>query len=375
MKRTSLFLKVGLIVCVFFFAPHATHAASSFEISGWIPYWRAATGTQEALGHLNTFTEINPFGYTVKENGSLYDAMGVDQEPWVSFIQTAKANKVRIIPTVMWGNPDAIDAVLSDKPLRDAHIQEIVEMVKSHSFDGVDIDYEAKYSKTKPYFSLFLKDLYAAMGNKWVECEVEARTPITSRYDNVPADYDPNDVANDYVQMNKYCDRVRVMAYDQGTVDLKLDEANPGLYAPVADPKWVEKVVRLAMTSINKNKIEIGIPTYGYEYIVSPGGVGGFSYVNDGALNPQYALNIKHDFGISTTRSSAGELNLLYYPYASSTPVTGVRTDIQTNLLVWSDAKAIKDKIDLAKKLGVRGVSIFKIDGGMDPETWSILKR
>ncbi len=372
MHKKFIFLTLSLL---FVFASKVEAATNTFEVSGWIPYWRSATGTEEALVHLNTFKEINPFGYTVKVDGTLNDAMKVDEEPWLSFIKTAQAKKVRIVPTVMSGSPEIIHNILSNKKLRDAHIKNIVAMVNSHNFDGVDIDYEAKYSETKDYYSIFLRDLYKAMGKKFVQCEVEARTPVASRYDRIPLDYDPRDVANDYKEINKYCDRVRIMAYDQGTVDLKLRQQNGGsLYAPVADPRWVEEVVTLAMKDINKKKIVLGIPTYGYEYIVTNGGIGGYSYKSDGALNPNYALDIAKTLNITPTRTKAGELSLIYYPTATSTPINGVRNDLQTNLLVWSDAKAIKDKVDLAHRLGLKGVAIFKIDGGADPAMWSILK-
>ena len=363
-----------LFVLLFIFISSPLYASTKFEVSGWIPYWRTATGTAEAFQHIDTFKELNPFGYTVKANGDLFDAAKITEEPWTTLSATAKSKKIRIIPTVMWGNPDSIHAILSNKALRRAHIQQIVSAVYANNFDGIDIDYEAKYSKTKKYYSLFLKELYKAMGKKWVVCEIESRTPILSRFDTVPADYDPNDVANDYKVINKYCDRVRVMAYDQGIVDVSLSRANPGLYAPVADPKWVEKIVNLAAKDISKKKILIGIPTYGYEYIVSPGGVGGYTYVPDGALNPKYALDIAKQLNITPTRTPANELSILYYPTSTSTAVTGVSSDLQTNLLVWSDSQSIKDKVDLAHRLGVRGVAIFKIDGGADPLIWDVLK-
>ncbi|MDB5254012.1 MAG: Copper amine oxidase-like protein [Parcubacteria group bacterium] len=360
MKRSLYFF----LVLFSLVAVHHAEAAT-FEVSGWIPYWRSATGTQEALMHLDAFTEINPFVFTIKKDGRLNDAAGIDAEPWATFMQQAKAKKVRVIPTLMWGDPDQIHMVLSNKILRDAQIRDIVMLVNKYNFDGIDIDYEAKYSKTKDYYSLFLKDLYKAMGKKFVQCEIESRTPVTSRYDNVPADYDPKDVANDYVAINKYCDRVRIMAYDQGRVDLKLNHANTNtVYAPVSDPQWVKKLVDLAAQTISKKKIMIGIPTYGYEYQVTPGGIDGYTYTRLWAFNPKYALDIAKSLNITPQRTSAGELGFIYS--STSTPAT--------NYMVWSDAGAIKEKIDLAKSLGVRGVSIFKIDGGMDPLAWSSIK-
>ncbi|MBX4216239.1 hypothetical protein KW797_04825, partial [Candidatus Parcubacteria bacterium] len=67
----------------------------SIEVSGWIPYWRKATGTQEALLHLDAFTELNPFGYTVRSNGTLADTAKLDEEPWTTLIAEERKKKIR----------------------------------------------------------------------------------------------------------------------------------------------------------------------------------------------------------------------------------------------------------------------------------------
>jgi spore germination protein YaaH len=350
--------------------------STSLEISGWIPYWRAATGTQEALLHLGSFKEINPFGYTVKQDGTLFDAMKIDEEPWPSLISAAKSKKVRVIPTVMWSNGAAIHKILSNTKTRIALEDEITALVKEKGFDGIDIDFEGKSAETKQYFSTFLKGLYQRMGKKWVMCTIEARTPLDSRYDTVPKDIQ---YANDYTAINKYCDRVRIMAYDQGAIDLKLNEAAQGPYVPVADPKWVEKVISLAAKTISKNKIVIGIPTYGYEYEAAPLSEDGYRYDLLWAFNPKYALDLAGQLGIVPQRNLAGEMS---FTYTSTTTVLAMATtdvglsasSTPFNIVWWSDAKAIQDKIALAKKLGVRGIAIFKIDGGADPAMWEALK-
>ena len=87
-------------------------AVGAFETSGWIPYWRATTGTQDVLPNLSKLTSVMPFGYTLKTDGTLADTAKLTEEPWVSFIAAARAAKVRIVPTVMSGDGNLIHRIL-----------------------------------------------------------------------------------------------------------------------------------------------------------------------------------------------------------------------------------------------------------------------
>ncbi len=372
-------------------------ATGKFEISGWMPDWRAASSTLDVAPHLNQLTSVMPFGYHVSTSGTIVDSDNIAQAPWPAFIAEAKAQKVRVIPTVEWGNGAAEQSILSNATTRVALEDQIANLVKQNGFDGIDIDFEAKQSATKDFFSTFLKGLYARMGNKWVYCTVEARMPLADRYSagaTIPPD--ATDYANDYTQMNKYCDRVEIMAYDQGTIDVRLDAARSAPYAPVADPGWVADLVSLAAQSIAKNKIIIGVPTYGYEYTVTPVG-GSNQYSVLWAFNPAYAMQIASQLGITPHRTSADELGFFYNPnlLATVAPTDGNTTQTQQaaatttvvqnegsqtnttqplNYVTWSDAQAIADKVALAHQLGIKGVAVFSLGGAEDQNMWNVLK-
>lgn len=388
-------------------APLEAQAAQKpLEVSGWLPYWRTATSTADVLPHLSSLTAVMPFGYSVRNDGTLFDAFELGSPTSttspiaLALITAARAQKVKVIPTVMWSNGAAIHAILSNKTKRIALENRIAALAKSQGFDGIGIDFENKYAKTKPYFSLFLQGLYARMGNKFVYCAIEARTPLADRYDGTPPP-DATTYANDFVAINKYCDRVQLMTYDQQTVDVTLNKAaNGSPYIPVSDTKWVEKVITLASKTISKKKLVIGIATYGYEWEVTPMPQSGFRYDLQWAFNPRYALELAASLGITPTRNSSGEMSFMYTP--TTTPMAGrdavppqdsqpasaataisyegafagpTRLDppAPQNILWWSDAQAIADKIELAKRLGVRGIAIFKFDGGEDQTLWSLL--
>lgn len=395
------------VAVVFLLVPISAEAAmqKSFEASGWIPYWRAATGTAGVLQNLKTLTEVNPFVYTLAPDGALIDNGRLDQEPWLTLRAEAKNKNIRYIPTVMTSNSELLHQLLSDTQSRIALEDTIANLVKEEGFDGIDIDFEGKKAETRDYFSTFLKGLKQRLGTKWLMCNIESRTPLADRYYDTTPPPDATTYANDFKAIGKYCDRVRLMTYDQQTIDQQLASlyaSSSQLYAPVGDPAWVEKVVILASQDIPKNKLMIGIPTYGYEYDVTVYAGPEYLYKILWTFNPRYATDIAAQYGITPYRAPWGEL-AFSYALSTSTGSTGspqaATSSLQTasalsglsaalaastyaqtynsNLpfryVVWPDAESVRQKVELAKRLGVRGVSIFKLDGGQDPNIWNVL--
>ncbi len=371
-----------LFVIVSSFLPLSLFAAmkeTPLSVSGWLPYWKRNEAASSTLHYLNKLTEISPFSYTVNTDGSLKNPMKTDEEPWLTLFTAARKQGVKIYPSILWTDKNQIEAILSYKKKRTAHIDEIVKEIKTQNWDGIDIDYEGKLADTREGYAKFVTELGAKLhkDKKKLICTVEARTPIDSRYSKVTDELLARiEYANDYKTIGRACDEVRIMAYDQSTDDLQLtNKYQNSLYKPVADVDWVKKVVTLALEDIPAKKIQLGIATYGYKYeIISKEGTSTPSVPRIGAMNYIYANELAKSLQIVPTRNQAGELSFTY-----STTTTSNNISKQSTYLVWySDAEAIKDKIKIAKLYKLGGIAIFKLDGAFDQklfDTLPVLRR
>ncbi len=389
-----MFKNITIAIVIFSsFMPAITNAAD-INVSGWIPYWKISDGLDDAEEHFDKLTSVYPFSFTVTSEAKLKDQAKMSSREWKKFIKSAKADDIEVIPTVMWSDTSNITIILTDTNKRTNLVKNISKMVKSGKYDGVDIDFEGKRAETKDNFSKFLKELNKELGTKTLVCTIEARTPPDSLYRDIPRVIN---YANDYKVIGSVCDRVNIMTYDQQRADIELNSSNVGSpYFPVADVKWVEKVAKLAIQSIPKSKISLGVATYGRENAVKVLPEQFESYNGVGAINHIDAVKLAEKNGITPARNKAGELEFTYFPdsatrelvlgkkakpasdpyYASNKALAYAgRTGntVFVHHVTWSDGEAIRDKIELAEDLGLAGIAIFKLDGGGDTDLWDHL--
>lgn len=361
----------------------------AFSFSAWIPFWKKQEGAAAMSLVMEKFANISPFSYEVNANGTLKDSLKMSEGFWPNWTAALKDGGIKIIPTIAFLDGDQIHALLSNKTKRIKHEDTIAALVRAQKYDGIDIDYEDKWAKTKDYFNTFIYGLALRLHaqNKILSCTLESRVPLADRFSVVPKDMA---YANDYVTLNKYCDQFRIMAYDQGSIDLNLNKkkGNGELYMPVADPVFVEKVIKETLKMVPAKKIMLGIPTYGYEYEVSwKDGVATYKRLRSHTFFQ--AMNVADRVNATPVRNSAGELSFVYatstsvdvssrltYSIFSTTSPAGLITTAGaiTRYVTMSDAGAIMDKIKLAKKYGLKGAVFFKMDGDIDPALWNILK-
>lgn len=395
LKQPSLFLNfyVGIMLLGFFLVPAVAQGASK-DVGVWIPWWTEEAGVESALDNIRDIDIIYPFVFEVNSDGSLKNRVNFKDNHWEELFDEADDERVDVIPTIAWFDGQAIHNVLSDKKKRKSHIDEIVKMVKKYRFDGVNIDYESKLGETIDYYSDFLEELEDALGRKDLTCTIEARTPPDSRWKEVP---EVIQYANDYREMNKHCDWVEIMAYDQQRADLKLNEERRGVpYMPVADTDWVEKVIKLALEDIDEDKIMLGVATYGRAWDVTVAPEWYRDYKQVSAINHTRILEVAEKYNSPIGRTEGGEAVISYFPEDSpwkifnalptpkGTPkgfeaaakalmvATYANIEIPVRVIIWSDAEAIDEKIDLVDKYDLRGVAVFKVDGEEDSKMWKL---
>lgn len=361
MKKLSFAI---LISVLFFGHTIPLFAATSFTIGTWVAYWSNETGIRAATDRISSFDEISPLVFEVNPDFTISDKTDQSETYWQELYAKARTENVRLVPTVLWGDKDQIHAMLSNPEKRTAHIAAILQTIQDFGAAGIDIDYEGKYKDDKPLFSQFISELGAALHakNQILTCTIEARTT------DAPAKSAPEKTlmawANNYIVLGEACDQVRVMAYDhyyltRGAQTWRQTTKNLG--GLQADYDWTKQVITYALKYIPKQKLILGIPTYGYEFEYKDRTVTReFTRVQTVSYEKAIAIAGAHNKKLQ--RFSGGEQ---YFTYTKN----GTK-----RIVILEDATIINKKIEYARSKLIAGVYLFKVEGTEDIHIWDTLK-
>ncbi|HZK55073.1 MAG TPA: glycosyl hydrolase family 18 protein [Desulfosporosinus sp.] len=303
------------------------------SVAGWIPYWLQAEAFAVIQNNSDLFTTLSPFWYELTSQGDLIVFPNAEDPAILRF---AKKIGIAVIPLIANSyNSQPVSTVLNDPILRQRHIQTIVNTVFRMGYDGIEIDYENLFVTDKEVFVLFLQELKVALGlNKKVVATLMAKATSVG---NTGAA-----TSHDYYGIGQAVDIVRIMAYDYSWT-------KPG---PIAPADWVKQVLDYAVTLIPREKLEVGLPTYGYDWGAKKTGVSYLTAINTAE---RYTAQILQD-----------RQNGPHYTY---TDTTGIPHE------VWfTNALNFKTLLDIAQQLKLRGISVWH-PGNDDPNIYKVIRN
>jgi spore germination protein YaaH len=225
--------------------PVSYHPKTGRYIVAWLPPNFQGGARESFFANADVIDDISPFWYSSDSSGRLYGTRNDE------LVRIAHANNVRIIPSIHnVGNPGAIVPVLRDPQRRARHIQNIVDEVLARNYDGIDIDYESLDASLRADFSAFIRDLSAALR--------QHDKLLTVAVHGKDSDYGGLGGFQDWVEIGKHVDQLRIMTYDY-----HWRGSGPG---PVAPAYWIESVAEYARSVVEPSKIFIGVHFYGYDW-------------------------------------------------------------------------------------------------------------
>lgn len=328
-------------------------------VAGWFKGGKGVTRPVVLVAqHLDAYTEINPFSYTIESNGTLTPNDPVNDSV---LIDLARMNGIKVIPTVASGwDTRSLVKILSDQKSRAAHIENILKIARQNGIDGIDLDYENLPPESQKSYSAFVTALASRL-------HAEGKILSVTVPPKIGAD-DPCVTCRfaDYAALGAVADRFRVMAYEY--------HGKGGAPGPIAPVWWMRQVVAYAVSQVPRERVILGIHLYGYDWGGKDTPALWWSDVQ--ALRERY----RNETGIADYdgRGFVGE-NWMTYTVPPPRQLQCDRHDDDCVLApgelhsIWFvDARYVQAGWDIVRDFQIGGIVLWR-PGGEDPAIWDIL--
>lgn len=305
------------------------------QIFAWLPWWDHERVVKSLAVAGSKLHSISPVWYTLSANQQITETAEKNKD---EIIREATKSGIMIIPTVNNEADEGFDGkrvgrLLTNEKMQRDVINKLVELANENNYDGWDIDWEDVKGTYKDDFTEFMKRLAEELHKNDLILTVSVH-PQTGH-----DDYEGSQ-SQDWLQLPKHVDYMRIMAYD-----FHYSTSPPGPITPIDD---LHAVLDYAVQIIPVEKIVLGVPDYGYDW------------VNGKGENRQYEDIIQ----LITSHNGQYERD------DNSTALHGTYTDTQGTHEVWfEDRNSMIHKMSVGRSYGIDNFSIWRL-GGDDLSFW-----
>lgn len=298
----------------------------------------------ETLPYLSS---LSVFSYGFTEEGDL--VMPTPDDTFM--INAAISTGVRPVLTLTPLGPDGnfnnflITSVVNNETAKENLLSNLLAMVQTKNFQGVDIDFEYIRPEDRVPFADFVADVRNLLAPYGYHVSV-ALAPKTSDT-QAGLLYE----GKDYRLLGEAADSVLLMTYEWGYT-----YGPPMAVAPV---NKVRQVVEYAVTRIDPSKIDLGIPNYGYDWTLPF--VQGVSRATTVSNQEAVRIAIEADVPIQ-------------FDEVAMSPFFQYEKDGQTHEVWFEDVRSYREKFSLLPAYGLRGMGYWQIMRFFRPN-WLLLEN
>lgn len=305
----------------------------SVSVSGYAYPFISPWVLEQTLPYLS---ELPIFSYGFTDYGALLAPYWDDEWMIAAALQQGVQPILTLTPFGEDGNfnNNLITSVVNNPAYTENLIQNLLTVMGEKGYRGVDIDFEYILASDRDAFTEFVRRVAETMRANGYHTSV-ALAPKTSA-DQQGLLYE----GKDYGALGAVADHVLLMTYEWGYT-----YGPPMAVAPI---NQVRRVVEYAVTEIPAEKIDLGIPNYGYDWPLP---------YERGVTEAMTIGNVEA-VRIAIARGAAIEFDDLaqspYFRYIAQE--TGVEHE------VWfEDVRSLQAKFDLIKEFGLRGCGYWQI--------------
>lgn len=229
-------------------------------------------------------------------------------------------------------NNNLIHEVVTSESARETLISNLLQAMEDKGFGGVDVDFEYILAEDRDLFTSFVAELRQRMNAAGYVVSV-ALAPKTSA-DQPGLLYE----GKDYGGLGAAADEVLLMAYEWGYT-----------YGPamaVAPLNKVRQVIEYALTEIPSEKINLGIPNYGYDWTLP--------YVR----GESRAVTIGH---VEAVQIAIENDVPIQFDETAQSPYFRYSREGKEHEVWFEDVRSLQAKFNLLNEYNLKGIGVWQI--------------